>query len=269
MLSRFSPALVAFGGSVLLLAALLGALWWISTPAHHDPGNEPLEIYCAETMRAPLEKIAADYEKEYQQKVVLNHGASQTILVNLALNKKADLFLPADESYMQVASKKNLVSAVEDVARMRMVVIVNRNYANTIATWDDFVAPGIKIGLGNTDVTAVGKLVKERLQADRLWDAVEKRDPNYFGTVSQVRNSVQIGSVDVGVVWDVIAKPFEGKLIIVRLPEFDKIEAVLQVGLANTSTQPANARRFVRFLRAKDKGAKHLKECGFSRVEEG
>ncbi len=32
MLSRFSPALVAFGGSVLLLAGLIGALYWISRP---------------------------------------------------------------------------------------------------------------------------------------------------------------------------------------------------------------------------------------------
>ena len=269
MFSRLSPALIAIGGSVLLLAGLIGSLYWISEPGRHDFGNEPLEIYCAETMRVPLEEIAAGYEKEYQQKVVLHPGPSQTILANLELNKKGDLFIPADESFMRIAKKKKLVSAVEDVARMRMVVIVNRGYPKKIASWNDFVAPGIKIGLGNTDATAIGKLIKERLQADRLWDAVEKRDPVYLGSVSQVRNSVQLGSVDVGVVWDVIAKPFENKLTVVRLPEFDKMEAVLQIGLANSSTQPANARRFARYLRAKDKGAAHLKKCGFSKVEEG
>lgn len=264
MLTRYPPDLLAFAGSALVLAGLIGALFLIDAP-----GEAALQIYCAETLREPLTAIANQYEREYHQKVALYPGASQTILVHLELNKNADLFLPADESHMRVAQNRKLVYDVQDVARMRLVLIVNRQYPKKIASWSDVVAPGVKIGLGNPETAAVGKLVKDRLQADGLWNALEIRKPVYLGSVSEVRNAVLLGTVDVGVVWDVIARPMESRLTIVRLPELDKVEAVLQIGIADSSAQSENARRFIRFLRAADKGGRELKAFGFSSVAVG
>ena len=104
MLSKFSPALVAFGGSVLLLAGLIGALYWTrdTGPAH---SSEPLIVYCAEALRVPMEAIAKEYEADYKQKVEVRFGPSQTILANLELTRKGDLFLPADDSYIQLAKE--------------------------------------------------------------------------------------------------------------------------------------------------------------------
>jgi molybdate transport system substrate-binding protein len=268
MLARLSAPLLAFAASVLLLAGLVAALYWTGDTGHALPGNDPLVVYCAEAMRLPLDAIAKDYEKEFHQKVDLHFGSSQYILVNLELSQKGDLFLPADDSFIRLAKKKNLLDDVFNIAKMHAVVIVRPNFPTPIKTWDDFLAPGNKIGLGNTDATAIGKILKQHLQGAGLWDAVEKHDVKYMTNVNEVCNSVRLGSVDVGIVWDVIALP-RPELTIVKLKELNDVQARVQIALAKSSQQPTNARRFVNYLRAKDKGAPHLKRQGYSDIDEG
>jgi len=268
MFSRVSPALIAFGVSVLLLSGLISALYFTrETGPTHDT-SEPLIVHCAEAMRLPLTAIAADFEKELKQKVELRFGPSQTILANLQLTKQGDLFIPADDSFIRIAKNKDLISDVLNLAQMHAVVIVSPKLGRTIATWDDFIAPGNKIGLANTDVTAIGKILKQQLESSNLWATLEKRQPTYLGNVNEVANSVRIGSVDVGIVWDVIAQP-HADLVQVKLKELESVKARVQVALTKFSKQEANALRFARYLRAKDKGAIHLKKHGYSDIDEG
>jgi molybdenum ABC transporter molybdate-binding protein len=268
MLSRVPPAILAFAFSVLLLTGLLGALYW--TPAGPV---QPLEIYCAEAMRLPIEAVAREYEHEFGQKVIPHFGPSQTLLVNLErFGQPVDLFLPADDSYVRQAKRKGLVTDVINLAQMNAVVVVRPGCPRTIATWDEFIAKENKIGLANPEVAAISKLVKEHLQGLGLWDALEARKPNYLGNVNEVGNSIaNVGSNDVGIVWDITAQPLlsaRPELKIVRLKELEGAHGHVQIAVTKTTQQSGNALRFVRFLRAKDKGAVHLKAQGFSNIEE-
>ena len=269
MFRRFSPAITILGGSVVVLAVLVAALYALRDNRGQGHGGEPLEVYCAETLRESLTAIAAEYEAEYGQRVLLHPGPSQTILVNLELNKKGDLFIPADESFIELARKKNLITTVEDVARMNPVVIVRRDYGKEIASWEDFIAPGVRVCIANTESTAIGKILKRELTASKRWDGVAARVTTYAGNISEVRNNVVLGTVDAGIVWDMIAEQVKDKVKIVHLPELDKAGALAQMALANSSQQPLAARRFARFIRAKDKGAVHLTKAGFTKVHEG
>jgi molybdate transport system substrate-binding protein len=270
MFARVSPALVAFGGSVLLLGGLIGTLYWTSDTGRPEQGREPLIVYCAEALRMPMEAIAKEYEKEYRQKVELRPGPSQTLLANLELMQKGDLFLPADDSYIDSAGKKGLIRSgdVLDLARMHAVLIVNPDYPKKITNWDDFVAPGHKIGLANVEVSAIGKLLKQELQAIGKWDSLAQRNPNYLGNVNEVLNSVhKVKSNDVGIVWDVLAQPHPGALV-VNLKELEKVKAHVQIAVTKCSTQHDNALHFICYMRAKDKGAIEFKKQGFADFEE-
>jgi len=251
MFSRLSAPLVAFAGSVLLLAGLIGALFWTGDPGHAHSGNDPLIVFCAEAMRLPLDAIAKDYEQGFDQKVDLHFGSSMSILANLEMSQKGDLFLPADDSFIELAKTRDLIDDVYNIAKMHAVVIVRPNFPRPVKTWDDFLAVGNKIGLGNTDATAIGKVVKQHLQAAGRWDAVEQRAPRYLSNVNEVRNSVLLGSVDVGIVWDLVAQPHP-ELTVVKLKELDGAEARVQVGLVKSSKQPEHARQLAKHIR--DKG---------------
>ena len=253
---------------MLLLAGLIAALYWNSDGDRPPRTAEPLVVYCAEAMRVPMEAIAQDYEAEFGQKVILHGGASETLLVILAVAKTGDLFLPADESYVRLAQQKDLIGDIKSLAAMQAVVIVRPGFDKEIKTWDDFLA--VKLGLAN-DATAIGKITKEHLRGAGLWDAVEKRRPSFLGTVNEVANAVaNVGSVDAGIAWDAVAIPLQAKqpgMKIVRLKELDSAKARVRIALVKNTKQRANALRLVAFIRAKDKGAVYLKKFGYSDIE--
>jgi molybdenum ABC transporter molybdate-binding protein len=267
MFSRLSPALVAFGGSILLLGGLIGALYWISLPVY-----KPLELYCAAAMVRTVETIAKDYEAEYGQQVLIHPGPSQAILVRMEEAKAGDLFLPADDSYIALADKKQLLGDVKNVASMQAVVIVRPGLPRQIKTWDDFIAAGNNMGLANPDATAIGKLCKRELQGRGLWDGLEAMKPTYLGDVNEVGNSVaKLGTSDVGITWDPLAQALLQKnpgLNIVHLKELAGVKARVKIAVVKASTQRDHALSFIAFLRARNKGAVHLKNAGYADVDE-
>src|SRR6185295_7409300 len=103
MLSKLTPAILASGGSVVLLGALVGSLYWISRPDYSGDAPEPLQLHCAAAMVKTVEAIAHQYELEYGQKVIIHPGPSRVILNRLKDDKQADLFLPADDSFVREA----------------------------------------------------------------------------------------------------------------------------------------------------------------------
>src|SRR5581483_4187096 len=234
------PAWLPVGGSVALFRALVLALNWGAGSG--TPQEAPLYVYAAEALRVPLEAIRKDYEREFGRKVDLHFGPSQTILASLELSKKGDLFLPADDSYIELARPKDLLGDVLPVARMQAVAIVRPGFPGSVASWSDFLAPGRVIGIANPDAAAVGKLLRAELQRSGHWDELAARQPKYQVSVNEVANAALLGTIDIGVVWDVVARPHP-ELTVVRLPELDGVQARVQIALTRFSAQPGEALR--------------------------
>jgi molybdate transport system substrate-binding protein len=260
-----NSAKTAFLGSVVLLGVLCYLLY---REVRQTSGatETPLIVYCAEAIRVPASDIAADYEWETGQKVELRLGASQSILTNLQLTS-GDLFLPADDSYIDIAREKDLVAETIPLARMQAVVITRPGLSPPIETWRDLVRPGRKLGLANPEAAAISKLLRSHLQRTGRWDEIVKLEPTFMGNINEVGNAVQIGTVDAGVVFDAVAGHFP-KATVRRLPELDGVAAQIQVAVAKSSAQPTEALRFARYLAARDKGLLHLKKHGFTVAED-
>jgi molybdate transport system substrate-binding protein len=267
MFSRISPPLLAFGGSLLVLTGLVSILYWSGERTRTTPTGT-LVVYCAEAMRLPLEAIREQYESDFGQRVELRFDSSHAILAKLAITKQGDLFLPADDSYIQLAMDKELVNKgdVFNLARMHAVVIVRPGFPTPIKTWSDFLAPGNKLAIGN-DATAIGKVLQEHLQVDGRWDDLVKHDPDCKVNVNEVLNSVRIGSMDAGIVWDVVAKP-HSDITVVELPELASVQSRVQVAVTRFTAQRDRALHFIRYLRASDKGAPIFKRFGFADLDD-
>ena len=268
MLSKYPPAVVAFAGSAILLVGLIGALVWLERPSDNS-----LEIYCAAAMVPSIDAIAAEYKAFYGQGVVIHPGPSRGVLQQMAEAKRGDLFLPADESYVEEAVRKNLVADVTNVAKMHAVVIVRPGHGKQVKTWNDLVAPGNKLALANPEAAAIGMLTRQALKKRGLWSQIEAIKPAYLGDVAEVGNSVaNLEASDMGVTWDVLAQGLAKRyprLQVVRLPEFADVTARVQIAVAHSTKQREAALRFIRFLRAKNRGAVILKNAGFADVEKG
>lgn len=263
--------LVVVFGSLAVLAALLflipasGPRPAPAPTATGTPAAEPatpLTILCAASNRAVMEAIQRDYEAEFGVRLDIQYGASQSLLSNLEISQVGDLYLPADDSYLELARQKKLVDEVVPVAEMHAAFAVSRKQPPAVQSLADVLQSELRVVQANPDAAAIGKLTRAALSAAGTWEALEKRTVSFKATVNEVATDVQVGAADVGIVFDAVLHTF-ADLQAVAAPELQGITAKIAVGVVSSSKQPQRALHFARYLSAPEKGQKRYAEFGF------
>ncbi len=264
--ARLNGAWFAFLGSVGALAFLVALLagnpldWFRRKPAH-----APLVVYCAAGIKPPVEAAARAYEQRYGVPVQLQFGGSQTLLANIQVSGAGDLYLPADDSYIQLARDKGLVEEAIPLARMRPVLVVRKGNPRGVRSLRDLLAKKLRVVHAKPDAAAVGKVTLDALTRSGHWERFKALLVSDKLTVNDVANDVAVGSADAGVVWDATLSAYPG-LERVPAPELDKETALISVCVVRGTNQPAAALRFARFLAARDAGLPFFREEGFTPV---
>lgn len=260
----------AFLGSVALFAVLVGLLLWPSGDGAE--AHAPIVIYCAASIKPAVEAAAREYEQKYGVQVLPDFGGSQTLLAKIEAGRasgRGDLYLPADDSYVQLGRDKGLLAETIPLARMHPVLAVAAGNPKKIASLDDLLRADVRLGQANPDAAAIGKVTRDVLTKSGRWDEINRRTAAsgvFKMTVNDVANDIQLGSVDAGFVWDASVRQYPG-LEAVRLPQFDGVSASISVAVLADCRQPAAALRFARFLAARDRGLPELEKNGFEVVD--
>jgi molybdenum ABC transporter molybdate-binding protein len=259
---------LTLGGSLAVAVVLVACLIWSSRfpqPAA-KPGKDSLLVFCAAGIKLPVEAVAREYEAASGVRVQLQYGGSGTLLSNLRLTDTGDLFLAADESYLESAREFGLLAETIPVARQKPVIAVAKGNPKGIRTLEDLRREGVRVAVANPDTASIGRTVRALLQQTGEWDAMEKRITVFKPTVNDVANDVRIGSVDAGFVWDATARQY-AELELVTVPLFDAGTEVVGIGVLKRTQQPAAALRFARYLSARDRGLKQFEKFHYQPVE--
>jgi molybdenum ABC transporter molybdate-binding protein len=259
--------------SSLLLIAVLS--WFLFSgnekSSFSGAGGEKVEslfVYCAAGMRYPMEKVCKEYEDEFGIEIQLQYGGSNTLLSQLEVSKTGDLYLAADDSYIRQARDKGLLAESLSLALMKPIIVV-RHDNTTITSVESLASPDVRVALGNPDAAAVGKKTRRLLTRSGHWEAIEKNvtaNGVFKPTVNDVASDIDIGSVDAGVIWDSTLNQFDD-LKGVSTPELDVGEAMVQIGVLNSSQNATAALHFARYAAARDKGLLVFRQTGFRVVE--
>lgn len=244
-----------FGGSALALAVLIALL----PQTDHDS----LIVQCAASQQAPLAAAATAYEQQTGERIELRFGASETLLTNLRITRTGDIFLPADESYIEMARDEGLITETLPVARMTAVLVVAADRPRNIQAWNDLIANQVSIALADPDTAAIGKLTRQQLQRSGHWGTLRRQTAVYNGNVTETANAVAVGSVDAGIVWDAVGRS-NPKLRVIALPELASVQANVTVAVASSNSRRDAALRFARFLADPNGGQAHYQHYGFS-----
>ena len=110
--------------SAAIVTVLVGMLVF-GRPEAGVPADK-LVIYCAAGVLPPLERIAAEYETEYQTEIEIKFGGSGSLLAQIEVDKfsEADLYIAGDDYYTELACQKGLAAETLPVAHMSPVVAV-------------------------------------------------------------------------------------------------------------------------------------------------
>jgi molybdenum ABC transporter molybdate-binding protein len=257
---------MAFLASVFLLTVLIGLLFLDSKKRDTPAEAQPLIVYCAAGIKAPVEAIAREYEHFYGVPVQVQYGGSQTLLANLEVSARGDLYLPGDDSYLQLARKKDLLAEVLPLARMAPVLAVHKGNPKHLQSLQDVLKDDIRLSQANPDAAAVGKLTRDALRKNGQWDAWQKHVVVSKTTVNDVANDITVGAVDGGIVWDALVRQTPA-LDMIALPELSSEAAHIAVGVLKKGPRPSAALRFARYLAARDRGLLQFQKDGFTPVE--
>ena len=253
-------------GSLVALGLILVALWWRERAVSSESASRPLIVYAAASTRPVMIAAAADYERETGRPIELRFGASEDILTKAGLpspTEPADLFLPADDSYVRSARDRGLVAETIPLARMRGVLLTARGNPKGIANWDDLLRDGVRVAVPNPGA-AVGKLARDHLLQTGRWAALRPHTVD-TGTVTEAANAARAGGVDAAIVWDAVAAHYPGQTTL-AVPELDGVVGRVEVAVLKQSRDPAEALRFARYLAAPDHGLVRFREHGFRTV---
>lgn len=254
------------------IAVLVGLLAWVGWFAARSGGGrsaavgEPLTILCAASNRGVMEAVRRDYERDFGIPVHVQYGPSQTLLTALEVGGTGDLFLPADESYLDLARERHLVREIFPLATMQAVAVVRRGNPKGITSLNDLLRDDVRVAMASPETSAIGTLSRAALAPHALWEPLERHAAVSRTAVNEVANDVAVGAVDAGIVFDAVLHDYPD-LQAVPLPELRSAEARVAVSITAHARRPARAIHFARYLSSRDKGLVTYAAHGFRPVE--
>ncbi len=263
---RISPAGAVTLATVLLFAALAGWLFLTGSPPSPGDSADRLSLFCAAGLKPPVEAAAREYRELYGVEVDLQYGGSGTLLGQLEVVRRGDLYLPGDDSYIELARGKGLVAEVLSVATMRPVIGVAAGNPRGVASLADLRRADLAVGLAEPEAAAAGRIARDVLASEGLWDAVRANAKVLKPTVTELAGDLELGALDAALIWDATAAQFAG-IDCVRVPPLEAAPRSIALGVLESSSHPTEALRFARFLAARDAGLAHFARLGYPPVE--
>jgi len=255
---------LALLGSVAILggAMLLLARNDLNHRTRDRTNNEPLVMFCAASNRPVMEAIRTEYEKEFNRSVQIQYGPSQTLLSSIEVSRTGDLYLPADDGYIEIGRDKALIAEVLPIAKMHAVIAVKRGNPKSIKNLKDLYRNDVRFVQASPESAAIGKLTQNTLESSGDWERLKESTIGFRTTVTDVANDLVINAADAGIVYDAVLHSYLD-LEAVEIPELELATSQVSVGIVASAKQPSDALHFARYIAAKDRGLLRYKEHGF------
>lgn len=226
-----------------LLAVLLPTL---ATAAH----AADIQVFAAASLTDAMREIAATYEKEHGDKLVLNLGASSALARQIQEGAPADLFLSADEAKMSSLERNGLLLAGtrRSVLSNTLVIVVPNDSSLKIAGAKDLAASSLRaLALAEPQIVPAGIYAKEYLQKIGIWSKVIDRVVP-TENVRAALAAVESGNVDAAIVYKTDAGISKKVRIAHEVPRAEGPVISYPFAVLAESRQPDAARKFLAYL---------------------
>ena len=119
-----------------------------------------LVVFCAAGLKNPIEAAAKAYEQEAKVSVQLQYGGTGTLLSQIRVAGKGDLFIAADDGAVADARRMDLVREALPVAIQTPVIAVRAGNPKNIRSFADLLREDVKFALANPESASIGKSVQ-------------------------------------------------------------------------------------------------------------
>lgn len=141
--------------------------------------SEKITVFAAASLTNALNEISAQYKQEKQADVVASYASSSTLARQIEQGAPANLFISADQQWMDYVINKNLMvtDSRHTLLGNDLVLIapkdskLNNVVINKDTKWKSLLNGG-KLAVGDPDHVPVGIYAKESLEYLGAWDVV-------------------------------------------------------------------------------------------------
>ena len=244
---------------IYLVLALLAVC-----PAFAADKPHPLMVFAGSASQPPLEEAAKAFEKKTGIPVTLHLGSSGSMLSQIRLTGRGDLYIPGSPDYLELAREQNLVDGDAAIlAYLVPAIIVARGNPLNIRTLTDLARPGLKVGMADPDGVCVGLYAVEVLTANGLDTKVR---PNLSGQVescARTASMIPLGMADAVLGWREFAtwNPAAMEAVLLKPEQVPRLAYVPAIKIRGTAN-PTGAAAFTAFL-SSDEGQAIFHKWGY------
>ncbi|MGL5668059.1 MAG: molybdate ABC transporter substrate-binding protein, partial [Shewanella sp.] len=186
--------------------------------------KEQVTVFAAASLTNALNEIGQQYEKEHQTKVIFSYASSSTLAKQIANGAPADLFISANQKWMDYLVDAKAVNADSRITLLKntLVLIAEKNSPVDQVTlnsdWDIKAAVnGSRLAVGDPDHVPAGQYAKQALENLNLWKTAEPLLAR-ANTVRAALALVEQGEAPLGIVYSTDAKVAQKIKIVATFP---------------------------------------------------
>jgi molybdate transport system substrate-binding protein len=236
-----------------MLASLIAMALAIGAPARqHVPERPAITVSAAVSLTDSLTAAAEEYARGGGGTIRFNFGASNVLARQIVNGAPVDLFISADAAQMDVVARAGLLADQSrvDLLTNQLAVVVPNDRRRTFASIRDLAGPAYRrIAIGDPEAVPAGVYAKQYLVHEGLWTSIEPRVvPS--ASVRAALVAVESGAVDAAIVYRTDARIATRASVTWVVPADRGPRIVYPAAIVRTSTEPAESRRFIDFLRS-------------------
>lgn len=212
-------------------------------------GTEELLLYCAAGIRPPVSDLVDAFSEEYGVKVVTDYAGSETLLSKIKVARQGDLYMPGDKYYIEQAEKEDMILSQRPVSYWIPTILVQKGNPKGIQTLNDLLKPGLKVGLGDPNVCAIGKITRRILTKNGITpEAMEHNLTFQSLTVNELGMQIQARALDAVIIWDAMARYYSQYGDQIQISPENNVISVVEIGVLKFTENRELAEKFVAFL---------------------
>ena len=251
---------------VILAIIIIPAVLFIGCNDKEDGQSSPKELllYCGAGIRPPADELIETFGHEYGIKIAPDYAGSEILLSKIKLIQQGDLYMPGDKHYVEQAAQADMILSQQSVCYWVPTILVQKGNPKEIRRLNDLLKPGIKLGLGDSEACAIGRISKKILEKNNIkWEDIQKKLAFKSFTVNELGMQIQTQTLDAVIVWDATAKYYSEHGDEIPIAIENNVISTVDIGVLKFTKHQELAERFVDFVTS-EKGKAILKKHHYS-----
>lgn len=207
------------------LGFFAGAALVLTVSGHALADEGKITVFAAASLTNAMQDIAAEYKKEKNVEVVSSFASSSTLARQIEAGAPADLFISADQKWMDYAVQKKSIDTASRTTLLgnSLVVVAPKTSPqgemtiNKETPWTSLLKDG-RLAVGEPEHVPAGIYAKEALQKLGAWDTLSPK----LAPAEDVRGAlalVERNEAPLGIVYGSDAVAGKGVKVVGTFPE--------------------------------------------------